>query len=218
MRRLALLAIAFAVLAIGLPVSMPGAGTLTPVSVTAADDAYGEGGGSAKQDGPVPTVFEGLPSAITAIVVFGIVVLILSTAVWPKITAGLDDRANKIRSEIEAAEAARAQAKTALEEYEKSLAEARAESQKMFETTKAQQAELAAELRAKSDRELSSLRDRAMRDIESAKKQAISELYAESVALATAMASKILQREVSAADQDRLIEESLAELKAHQRN
>ncbi len=208
MSRLAALAIALVLLV--LPV-LPGG----PVA-QGADPV--DGAPYAKQDGPVPTVFEGLPSAVTALIVFSIVVLILGTAVWPKITKGLEERADKIRSEIEAAEAARAQAKSALAEYEKSLAEARVEAQKMLDTTKVQQAALAAELRAKADRELTDMRERALRDIEAAKKAALSEIYTESVSLASAMASKILQREVTAKDQQRLLDESLAELKATQNN
>jgi len=212
MRRLALAFLAFAVLALGLP-GVTADGPVGPRAAVAAD-APADGSASTKQDGPVAGLKQGIISAITAIIVFGIVVFILSTQVWPKITAGLDDRANKIRGEIEAAEAARAQAKAALEEYQKSLSEARAESQKMLDETKAQQSALAADLRAKADRELTDMRERAMRDIESAKKAALNEIYAQSVTLATAIASKILAREVTAADQDRLVEESLGELKA----
>ncbi|NBW89583.1 MAG: hypothetical protein EBR51_06680 [Gammaproteobacteria bacterium] len=54
--------------------------------------------------------------------------------------------ATQIREEIESAEMARKQAKDALEQYQQSLAQARAEAQKMLETTKAQQTALAAEL------------------------------------------------------------------------
>lgn len=216
MRRLALALFAFAVLAFGLP-GLNATGPIGPATAVAADAAEGDSA-YAKQDGPVPTIPQGIVSAITAVVVFGIVLFILGTQVWPKITAGLDDRANKIRSEIEAAEAARAQAKAALEEYEKSLSEARAESQKMLDETKAQQAALAADLRAKADRELNTMRERAMRDIDTAKKAALSEIYAESVNLATAIAGKILQREVTVDDQNRLVEESLDELKAAANN
>ncbi len=56
------------------------------------------------------------------------------------------------------------------------------------------------------------MRDKAMRDIEAARRGALNEIYEESVAIATMMASKILQREVTADDRERLIEESLAEL------
>lgn len=166
--------------------------------------------------GVVPTPAQAIAPLITAVIVFAIVCYVMYAAVWPKINAGLDERANKIRGEIAAAEAARAQAKAALEEYEKSLSQARAESQKMLEETKTKQAELAAELRAKNDREIQAMRDKAMQDIEAARKSALNEIYAESVSLATAMASKILQREVTPTDRERLIEESLAELGAHQ--
>ncbi|MEM7755288.1 MAG: F0F1 ATP synthase subunit B [Planctomycetota bacterium] len=213
MRRLALTLIAFAVLAFGLP-GLDAQGPLGPQTAAAADAPAG----TAKQDGPVPTIPQGIISAITAVIVFGIVLFILGTQVWPKITKGLDDRSNKILSEIEAAEASRAQAKAALEEYEKSLAEARSESQKMLDETKAQQASLAADLRAKADRELNDMRERAMRDIDTAKKAALNEIYAESVTLATAIAGKILQREVTVDDQNRLVEESLGELKAAANN
>ena len=58
------------------------------------------------------------------------------------------------------------------------------------------------------------MRERAMRDIESAKKTALAEIYAQGGSLATMMAAKILQREVSDQDQARLVEESLAELRS----
>jgi len=185
--------------------------TALMLAATAAMGAPEEGGASS------PITFEakeGMGSAITAIVVFLIVFAILSTSIWPKITKGLAERNEKIKSEIAAAEDARQQAREALDEYEKSLADARAEAQRMIEETKAQQSELAAQLKAKNDAELNEMRERALADIESAKKQALAELYTESVNLATAMAGKILQREVSAEDEQRLMDESLAEMKS----
>lgn len=105
------------------------------------------------------------------------------------------------------------QAKEALNEYEKNLADARAQAQQMLEETKAVQGELAAQLKARAETELGELREKAKADIEAAKKQALNELYSESVNLATVMAGKILKREVSVNDEQRLMEESLAELK-----
>jgi F-type H+-transporting ATPase subunit b len=155
----------------------------------------------------------GIAPMITAIVVFMIVAGILAVGVWPKIVAGLDERNEKIQGEIAAAEAARQQAKDALNEYEKNLADARAEAQQMLADTKAQQSELAAQLKATADAELTAMREKAKADIDAAKKQALNELYSESVNLATVMAGKILQREVTTDDQQRLMEESLNEMK-----
>lgn len=160
-----------------------------------------------------PTKVELLPF-LTSIVVFGIFFFVLATKVWPKILGGLADRENKIRDEIRSAEEARAQATAALEEYEKSLAEARREASEMIASAKAGAQAAANELRDRNERDLAELKQRAARDIAAAKQAAISELHAEATTLAIAVASKILQREISTDDQQRLVDESLSELQA----
>ncbi|MEM1329263.1 MAG: F0F1 ATP synthase subunit B [Planctomycetota bacterium] len=167
-----------------------------------------------EKGGVIPGVKQGLVTGLATIIVFGIVLFILGTQVWPKILGGLNERSEKIRSEIAGAEEARKQAKRALEEYEANLAEARAESQKMLENTKAEQAKLAADLKARADKELSEMRDKAMRDIDAAKRQALNEVYSEAALLATTVAAKILKREISEQDTSALIDESLTEIGA----
>jgi F-type H+-transporting ATPase subunit b len=174
-----------------------------------------EGGHSEiEKAGVVPTVEQGIVPMLVGIIVFVVVLAVLSLKVWPAILKGLKDREEKIRNEIESAELARRQAKDALEQYNKSLAEARAEAQKLLDQTRAQQAALAAELKAKADAELSALREKAMKDITAAKQAAVSELYAEAANLASAVAGKILKREINPADQRRLVEESIAQLRS----
>lgn len=164
--------------------------------------------------GAIPTPKQGMATGITAVIVFAVTAAFLGSVVWPKISKGLDERNHKIKSEIEAAEQARKQAKDALEEYQRSLAKAREEAARMIEATKAQQATLAAELRAKSEIELNAMKDRAMKEIEQAKRAAVGELYADATNLATMVAGKILKREINAGDQQRLIEESLVQLQS----
>tara|TARA_R110000868_G_scaffold411617_1_gene706321 strand:+ start:409286 stop:409951 length:666 start_codon:yes stop_codon:yes gene_type:complete len=176
-----------------------------------AADGHGDGHGGAAN--PLASPKEGFATGLTAIILFVIVLGLLSTMVWPKIVSGLDERNDKIKGEIAAAEDARKQAKEALNEYEKNLAEARAQAQQMLEETKATQTELAAQLKSRAEVELNEMREKAKADIDAAKKQALNELYTESVNLATVMAGKILKREVSINDEQRLMDESLAELK-----
>lgn len=183
--------------------------TVVLVSPVLAEPATGESRSAA---GAIPTLQEGLVAAIVALAVFSLVFAVLAVKVWPNISRGLDERANKIRDEIEAAEMARKQAKDALDEYQSKLAEARAEAQRMIEQAKSQQLTVAAELKAKADAELTAMRSQAMRDIESAKKAAVSELYAQSATLATMLAGKILKRNINAQDHQALIEESLGQL------
>lgn len=176
-----------------------------------ADPAHDDHGAAAANSNPMS--FE--PAAfISALLAFGVAAFILHKFVWPKILKGLQDRENKMRAEIEAAEQARRQAADALKQYEKSLAEARAEAQAMLEKTKGEQQKLAAELKAKADVELAALRERATRDIEAAKREAINEIYGQATAIASELAAKILQREIRPDDHRRLIEQSLGQLES----
>jgi F-type H+-transporting ATPase subunit b len=194
------------------------AALLAPCFIALAQEHGGEaahgaaGHAAPPTPGVLPTIAEGIAPMIVSLVVFALVLAILSKTAWPKIAGGLRDREQKIRSEIEAAELAQKQAKAALEQYEKNLAEARAEAQKMLDQTRVQQQALAAELKAKNDADISQMRERATRDIDSAKRAALNEIYQESARIATSIASKILQREVTPGDQSRLVEESLREL------
>lgn len=180
-----------------------------PSAASAADPAHA---GNDHKLSPMPAPKEGLVVGITSIVVFLLVLAFLSTQVWPKITKGLDERAEKIRNEIEAAEMAQRQAKQALQDYEANLAKARAEAQKMLDNAKSQQIAIAADLKAKSEIELNAMREKATRDIDAAKRAALSEIYENAGTLATSMAAKILKRELNSNDQQRLVQESIHEL------
>ena len=177
-----------------------------------ADAGHGEAGH--EKVSIIPKSNQGFVSGVATLLVFGLVFAVLATKVWPKILGGLRDRENKIRTAIEEAEAARQQAKDALDQYQRSLADARAEASKMLETTRAQQAALAADLRAKADAELNQMRERALKDIEGAKRAAVSEIYTQASQLAATMAGKILRRNVNEGDTQQLIQESLAQLSA----
>jgi F-type H+-transporting ATPase subunit b len=158
-----------------------------------------------------PVSVQWLP-LITTWIVFGVAFWVLARYVWPRITRALDEREQKIRDEIRAAEEAGAKARAAQEEYERSLRDARREASEMIARAKADAKAVAEALRAQREQELAEMKQHATRDIEAAKRGAINELHAEAANLAAAIASKILQREISVEDQQRLVEESLREL------
>lgn len=150
--------------------------------------------------------------AITAMVVFVLAFGFLYVKVWPKIIKGLDDRDQKIRQEIANAERAREKATAALAEYEKELASARQEANELIAQARADAKAVAKDLRDRNEAELVEMKQRAARDLEGAKRAAITELHAEAASLAADIASRILKREISAEDQQRLVDESLGEL------
>jgi F-type H+-transporting ATPase subunit b len=149
---------------------------------------------------------------ITALVVFAIAFAVLALKVWPQITKGLDDREKKIRDEIAAAEAAREQAKAALSEYQRNLAQARDEAAAMIAKAKNDAKAVADDLRTRNQAELVEMKTRATKEIESAKQAAIGAIYNEASNLAVSIAGKILQREINDRDQKHLVDESLKEL------
>lgn len=149
---------------------------------------------------------------VTALVVFGIAFAVLYVKVWPKIVGGLEERQNKIREEIAAAERSRAEATAALAEYQANVAKAREQAEAMIAKARTDAKTVAEELRNRNEADLAQMKERATAEIESAKRAAIVELHASAANLATAVASKILRREISVDDQQQLVQESLAEL------
>jgi len=164
----------------------------------------------ASAEGTVTDIFP--LTQVTAIVVFVIFLFIAMKFIWPIILNGLDQREQKLRDDLDAAEEARQQAKAALEEYERALSEAKAEATNMIAKAKQDAKSAAEELRSNNTKELASLKLVAAADIESAKQTAIGELHVEASTLAIAIASKILGREISDLDQQSLLDESLSEL------
>ncbi len=150
--------------------------------------------------------------AVTTLVVFLLAFGFLYVKVWPKILSGLDDRQNKIRQEIANAEQAREKANAALAEYEKELASARQEANQLIAKARDDAKAVATELRDRNEAELAEMKQRATRDLDTAKRAAITELHAEAATLAADIAGRILKREISATDQQHLVDESLSEL------
>ena len=148
----------------------------------------------------------------TTIIVFILFFILAAKFVWPHILKGLDEREQKLRDDLDAAQEAREQAKEALSQYEEELKKARSEAGEMIAKARQDAKAAGEELRANNIKELVELKAAANADIESAKKAAIGELHAEASTLAVAIAGKILNREISADDQKELVNNSLSEL------
>jgi len=191
-----------------IPVTVALTAALAPAATLLAAEAAEEG----KAESTV-MAFD-LFQFFMAIVVFGIAFFILSKTAWPKIMSGLEARESKIKGDLADAERAREQAQASLEQYERALAQARAEAASIVDEARTNQQKLAAELKARTEAELQQMRDSAKRDIASAKAAAIAELHAHVADLSTDIAAKILRRELSAVDQRALVDDSLNQLAA----
>ena len=105
----------------------------------------------------------------TTVVVFVLFLLLAMKFVWPHILKGLDQRDQKLRDDLEAADESRQQAKAALAEYEQELLSARTEAGAMISKARNDAKVAAEELRANNTRELAELKKAATTEIESAR-------------------------------------------------
>lgn len=157
-------------------------------------------------------------TAIWTIIVFVILLAVLYPTAWKSILAGLKAREERIRKDIADAEAARARAEATLKQYNAQLAAAEQNVRDMIAKAMADGEKMAATIRQKATEEAEQVRVKATADIEAAKKQAIVEIHSETAQLATAIAEKIIRKNLSVDDQRELVRASLAELQKQSNN
>jgi len=176
-----------------------------------ADGEHGEAGGSALLS------FD-LGSYLWKIIIFTIFLIVLAKFVWPPILKGLQSREEKQRRDLQQAEDAAKKAQQTLDEYKQQLAEAQKEAQRIIEQSRQSAQEVAAQVKAQAEADAQNLRQRNAAEIKAAKEEAIAELYQHTAEIATQVASKIIRKQLSAADQQALVDQSLEELSNVNRN
>lgn len=180
-----------------------------PSMAIAADSAPGHEGQS-----PVDKLMPAWGSALFNLLMFLALFFVLAKFVWPKILDGLKAREQKIGDDLRAAESARADANTLKIDFEQKIAQAHAEARKMLDQTRADAESLRVKLKADTEAEMLSLRQRATDEIDLARQQALTDLHAHAVELATLVAGKVIGRQIQDTDTQRLVDESLAQLKS----
>lgn len=113
---------------------------------------------------------------------------------YPAIKGAMNDRTEKIRAEIEGAEASRAEAAKAEADLKAQLADARNEAARILEEARQDADAVKQERIAAIQPEIDEMRSRAAADIESSKAQALSELRGEITAIALGAAERIVER------------------------
>ena len=170
--------------------------------------------GAAEEHPAVDAMHEELDlwTLLTTIIIFLVLLAVLKKTAWKPILGGLKARENAIRDSVEAAAKAKAEAERTTRELEAKMAEVQRQAAASLQQAKADAVKVADTIRQQAETEAAALKDRTLREIEGAKQQALSEINSHAAALATAVAGKILKRSVTADDQQRLVDESLAEL------
>ena len=149
---------------------------------------------------------------IWTLLVFGITMLILWKAAFPRIAEALDKRQKMIEESIDSAENTKREADELLREYRERLSDARGQADEIVararRTAEAAENETLAEARLKREE----MMEQTRRDIEAETRRAIQQIRSEVADLTVLATEKVTRKSLDSADQRRLVEEALSEL------
>jgi F-type H+-transporting ATPase subunit b len=161
-------------------------------------------------EGGSPNLFSGdFGNLFWTWLIFALVLVVLGKFAWGPILSTLQQRESFIHEALAKAKADRDQAEARLKQYEERLAGARAEATAIVEEGRRDAEVVKRKIEAAAKVEADKMIDRARREIQIATVTATRELYDLSARLATDMAARVIGRELSAKDHERLIAEAI---------
>ena len=149
---------------------------------------------------------------IWTILTFGVLVLLLRKFAWGPLLAALERREKMIAGAVDDARKAREELERVKQDSAKVLAEARKEAESIVSRTRSDAELLRGELRKKAADEAAGIVANAERRIQQETAKAIQQVRAEAVDLSLAIASKVLHRNVTKEDNERLIADVVSSL------
>ena len=154
---------------------------------------------------------------IWTILTFLVLVGLLAKFAWRPLLAALESRQELIRKSLDDAQQAKGELGRLQQESAQIVRGARAEAESIISASRSDGERLRAELREKARTEADGILKNAERQIQLETSRAVQQIRHEVVDLSVMIASKLIQRNLTKEDNERLIEEALqqAELRKH---
>ena len=149
---------------------------------------------------------------IWTILTFLVLLWLLAKFAWRPLLQALETRAHSIRQALDDARQAKQELERLHGESAKLLAQARAESAEIISRSRSDAERFREELKEKARGEAAALVRNAERQIELETTRAVQQIRQEAIDISIDIASKLLQRNVSKEDNERLIEETFKQL------
>ena len=183
--------------------------TFVVLTLAAVPAAAQEHGGEAVTLSP----FAGnLGNAVWTLVVFVIVVLVLGKFAWGPVLALLRQREEFIHRSLHDAKRDRDEAEARLKEYTTTLQTAQGEAAAIVEQARRDVERFREEMKEKAKADADIVVRNAERQIQLETTRALQQIRHEAVDLSVAIASKLLQRNISREDNEKLIDEALRQI------
>lgn len=198
-----------------------GAGTEASHQEAAADNhaaTHGDGHEGGSAHGSKNPILWATDLALWTLIVFLVLLVVLRKFAWGPLTSALDAREEGIRKCIEDAENARLEGQRMLEDHRKKLDAVQDEVRAILEEARREAQHTSQQIQRDAQEEARSIRDRSRREIEQARDQALKEIYDHATQLVTGAASRVIGKELTQDDHQRIIEEALAEFSGQSAN
>lgn len=148
---------------------------------------------------------------IFQLLVFLVLLALLKKFAWGPLMGIMQQREEHIANEINAAENSRQEAKNLLEEQRNLLKEARTEAHGLIENAKKQGDVQREEIIALARTEAERIKEAAKFEIDQQKEKAVAAIRQQVATLSVLIASKVVEKELTIQDQDKLINEYIQE-------
>lgn len=141
---------------------------------------------------------------------FLIVLVVLIKFAFPALKKGMKNREDKIRGDLEAAEAGRTDAERLKAEYEAKLADARSEAARVVEDARQAADAMRKDLVSKAEAEANEIKARAAEDVKAQSNRAMAELQGQVAEISIDLAEKIVERSLDRDAQRQLVEQYIS--------
>jgi F-type H+-transporting ATPase subunit b len=151
---------------------------------------------------------------IWTIVTFLILLALLARFAWRPLLDALERRQDAIRKSLDDARQAKEELQRLQVESARILAEARSEAAGIIAGTRADAARFADEMKQKARSDAEAIVRNAQREIDNQTARAVQSIRREAIDLSVAVAGKILRRDISPSDNERLVDDTIREMQA----
>ena len=153
-----------------------------------------------------------LSSMILAWVALLLLYLMLRHFLYKPVSKALNDRKEKIQSDIDGAKVLKEEAESLRDDYESRINLAKKESQEIIESARKRGEELKEGILVEARKEAENIVDRARREIDREREVAFQEIKSQAGEMAILIASKIMEEQITMDKQNKLIDKFIDEV------
>jgi F-type H+-transporting ATPase subunit b len=145
---------------------------------------------------------------------FVVLLVLMKKFAFPSVAKAMQARTDKIRSNLEEAEKTRTEAQQILDDYQRQLADARSEANRIIEEARQAADQLRQDMVRRADDEVAELRRRSAEDIRIAQERLLSQLQTQVRELAIDLAEKVVGANLDRERNLALVDQFIAEVSA----